>query len=89
LDAGALWRRRAARGPGWPESQNRLERIWTPERFGDGAQREGQDGPSLKIAWSEFGRRGLAAAVRSEAEDERPSPAASNLTLSAILNATA
>jgi hypothetical protein len=30
-----------------------------------------------------FGRRGLAAAVRSEAEDERPSPAASNLTLSA------
>ena len=36
-----------------------------------------------KIAWSEFGRRGLAAAVRSEAEDERPSPAASNLTLSA------
>jgi hypothetical protein len=31
-----------------------------------------------------FGRRGLAAAVRSEAEDERPSPAASNPTLSAI-----
>jgi hypothetical protein len=30
-----------------------------------------------------FGRRGLAAAVRSEAEDERPSPAASNPTLSA------
>jgi hypothetical protein len=29
------------------------------------------------------GRRGLAAAVRSEAEDERPSPAASNPTLSA------
>jgi hypothetical protein len=37
-----------------------------------------------KIAWSDFGRRGLAAAVRSEAEDERPSPAASNPTLSAI-----
>jgi hypothetical protein len=31
-----------------------------------------------------FGRRGAAAAVRSEAEDERPSPAASNPTLSAI-----
>jgi hypothetical protein len=30
-----------------------------------------------------FGRRGLAAAVRSEAEDERLSPAASNPTLSA------
>jgi hypothetical protein len=30
-----------------------------------------------------FGRCGLAAAVRSEAEDERPSPAASNPTLSA------
>jgi hypothetical protein len=30
-----------------------------------------------------FGRRGLAAAVRSEAQDERLSPAASNLTLSA------
>lgn len=30
-----------------------------------------------------FGRRGAAAAVRSEAEDERPSPAASNPTLSA------
>jgi hypothetical protein len=30
-----------------------------------------------------FGRRGFAAAVRSEAQDERPSPAASNLTLSA------
>jgi hypothetical protein len=30
-----------------------------------------------------FGRRGPAAAVRSEAEDERPSPAASNPTLSA------
>jgi hypothetical protein len=30
-----------------------------------------------------FGRRGLAAAVRSEAEDERPSPAAINPTLSA------
>jgi len=33
-----------------------------------------------------FGRRGLAATVRSEAEDERPSPAASNPTLSATLN---
>jgi hypothetical protein len=32
-----------------------------------------------------FGRRGLAAAVRSEAEDERPSPAASNPTLSTTL----
>jgi hypothetical protein len=31
-----------------------------------------------------FGRRGLGAVVRSEAEDERPSPAASNPTLSAI-----
>ncbi len=30
-----------------------------------------------------FGRRSAAAAVRSEAEDERPSPAASNPTLSA------
>src|SRR6202035_679806 len=30
-----------------------------------------------------FGRRGAAAAVRSEAEDERPTPAASNPTLSA------
>jgi hypothetical protein len=30
-----------------------------------------------------FGRRGVAAAVRSEAEDERASPAASNPTLSA------
>jgi len=30
-----------------------------------------------------FGRRGPAAAVRSEAQDERPSPAASNLILSA------
>jgi hypothetical protein len=30
-----------------------------------------------------FGRRGVAAAVRSEAEDERPSPVASNPTLSA------
>jgi hypothetical protein len=33
-----------------------------------------------------FGRRSLAAAVRSEAEDERPSPAASNPTLSATEN---
>ena len=33
-----------------------------------------------------FGRRGPAAAVRSEAEDERPSPAASNPTLSATLS---
>ena len=30
-----------------------------------------------------FGRRGQAASVRSEAEDERPSAAASNPTLSA------
>jgi hypothetical protein len=33
-----------------------------------------------------FGRRGLDAAVRSEAEDERPSPAAGNPTLSARKN---
>jgi antitoxin CcdA len=31
-----------------------------------------------------FGRRGAAAAIRSEAEDERPSPAASNPTLFAF-----
>jgi len=36
-----------------------------------------------KIAEGDFGRRSAAAAVRSEAEDERPSPAASNPTLSA------
>jgi hypothetical protein len=36
-----------------------------------------------KIAGSDFGRRGSAAAVRSEAQDERASPAASNPTLSA------
>jgi len=34
-----------------------------------------------------FGRRGAAAAVRSEAEDERPSPAASNPSLSANFRA--
>ena len=27
----ALATAREARGPGWPESQNRLERFWTPE----------------------------------------------------------
>jgi hypothetical protein len=51
-------------------------------------QGEGQDGPSQPTGFDKnrgaiFGRRGPAAAVRSKAEDERPSPAASNPTLSA------